>query len=91
MMNDMIEGNAHELVLPDLGINDQPITAGMWLVEQGSRVVEGEQLLEVLAGSAVVDLPSPAGGVLVEILVSEDDPLQTGDRLAVIRCDRHDQ
>ncbi len=74
----------HELTLPDLGIDDQPITLSVWLVEQGSRVAEGEPVVEVLAGAATVDLPSPADGVLAEMLVTEDDPIEVGQTLAVI-------
>ena len=77
----------HELILPDLGIDDQPITVSLWLIERGSRVVEGDQVLEVLAGSATVDLPAPADGVLAETLVSEDELLVVGQRLAVIESD----
>ena len=74
----------YELILPDLGIDDQPVTAGLWLVKRGSRVAEGEPLLEVLCGAAAVDLPSPAGGILAEKLVAADDTLQIGQSLAVI-------
>ncbi|MFH1265389.1 MAG: lipoyl domain-containing protein [Planctomycetota bacterium] len=70
--------------MPDLGFDDRPIRAGLWLVERGSRVAEGDPLLEVLAGSAVVDLAAPADGVLLETLVEEDTPLRPGQRLAVI-------
>ena len=81
----------HELILPDLGLNEQPIVAGLWLFEQGSRVEAGEHLLEVLAGSALVDLAAPAGGVLVERLVDEGDPLRPGQRLAVIESEGTDE
>lgn len=77
----------HELILPDLGIDKVPIVVSLWLVERGSRVAEGDQVLEVLAGPATVDLPAPADGVLVEMLVEEDDTLSVGQRLAVIRSD----
>ena len=77
----------HELILPDLGLDDQPIVAGLWLVECGSRVLAGNPLLEVFAGSAVIDLPAPADGVLAEMLVAEDDPLRPGQPLAVIESD----
>jgi len=76
-----------ELILPDLGLDDQPIVAGLWLVECGSRVSAGDPLLEVLTGSALIDLPSPADGMLAEMLVDEDDPLRPGQPLAVIECD----
>ena len=76
-----------DLILPDLGLGEQPVLAGLWLVEQGGHVSAGEPVLEVLAGSVVVDLPAPTDGVLVETLVDEDTPLQPGQRLAVIRAE----
>jgi pyruvate/2-oxoglutarate dehydrogenase complex dihydrolipoamide acyltransferase (E2) component len=74
----------HELVLPQLGLDDQPMKTGLWLVEPGGRVAAGDPVLEVVVGSAVIDLAAPASGVLAETLVDEDAPLQTGQRLAVI-------
>ena len=74
----------HELIMPDLGIDEVPIVVSLWLVELGSRVAEGEHVLEVLAGPVTVDLPAPAAGELIETLVAEDDVLAVGQRLAVI-------
>ncbi len=74
----------HELTLPELGIDDRPITVSLWLVERDTRVAAGDPVLEVLAGPATVDLPAPADGVLVETFVEEDDPLQVGQRLGVV-------
>ena len=74
----------HYLILPELGIDDQPIVVSLWLIEEGSRVEAGERVLEVLAGAATVDLPAPADGRLVETLVAEDEPLRVGQCLAVI-------
>lgn len=81
----------HELLLPDLGMGETPIVASVWLVELGAQVVEGERLLEVVAGAATVDLPSPASGTLVELLVDEDDELSVGQCLAVIRTSSDDE
>jgi pyruvate/2-oxoglutarate dehydrogenase complex dihydrolipoamide acyltransferase (E2) component len=72
------------LTLPDLGIDDQPIVVSLWLVEAGSWVAAGDQVVELLAGAATVDLPAPADGLLVETLVAEDEPLRAGQRLGVI-------
>ena len=74
----------HELLLPDLGMDQQPTTLSLWLVEAGSEVTEGDRLAEVLAGAATVDLPSPASGVLAETLVGEDETIVPGQALAVI-------
>ena len=65
-------------------MGETPVVASVWLVEVGADVIEGERLLEVVAGAATVDLPSPATGRLVELLVDEDDELTVGQRLAVI-------
>ena len=54
------------------------------IAEPGSHVSEGDRLLEVVAGSVTVDLPAPAGGVLTEMLVSEDEALDVGQVLGVI-------
>jgi pyruvate/2-oxoglutarate dehydrogenase complex dihydrolipoamide acyltransferase (E2) component len=73
-----------ELCLPELDLDDQPITLSAWLVPRGARVTAGERVAEVLAGPATVDLPSPVEGVLVRRLVDEDDPISVGQPLAVI-------
>ena len=72
----------HYLTLPDLGLNG--VTVSLWLVRRGARVARGDALLEVLAGEATVDLPAPASGVLVRKLVAENEPLEVGQRLAIV-------
>jgi 2-oxoglutarate dehydrogenase E2 component (dihydrolipoamide succinyltransferase) len=74
----------HELTLPDLGIEDQPITASSWLVKRGTQVTEDEPVLEVLCGGVTVDLPARINGILLEKLVSDDEVLKVGQKLAVI-------
>ncbi len=77
----------HDLSLPDLGLGDRPVVAGLWLVGLGTQVEEGDQLLEVTADSVVVDIPAPVGGTLVEVLVSEDEPIEARQLLAVIEAE----
>jgi pyruvate/2-oxoglutarate dehydrogenase complex dihydrolipoamide acyltransferase (E2) component len=79
--------NSRHLILPDLGLDDQPIALSIWLVKEGSRVAQGEPVVEVLAGSVTVDLPAPADGVLVEKLVSDGESLAVGQRLAIIEIE----
>lgn len=73
-----------ELRLPDLGLDDRPISLSGWLVSRGARVEEGEPVAEILAGPVTVDLPSPVAGVLVQRLVDVDEALSVGQVLAVI-------
>jgi len=74
----------HELILPELGIDDVPITLSLWLLRQGCRVRAGDRVAEILAGPVTVDLSAEVDGVLVETLVDEDEPLSVGRSLAVI-------
>jgi 2-oxoisovalerate dehydrogenase E2 component (dihydrolipoyl transacylase) len=74
-------------VLPDLGTGAAPITATAWLAQLRGRVIEGDRLLEVMVLDAVVDIPAPASGRLVERRVSEDDGLRPGDVLGLIELD----
>ena len=73
-----------ELRMPDIGLGSAVLTACTWYAEEGDRVVEGDRLLEVLAGEVTIDLPSPASGILTERSVDVDDCLTTGQVLAII-------
>lgn len=76
-----------ELTVPELGFGKGAMTVSLWLVKTGDRVAEGEPVLEILAGAALVDLPSPSDGVIVECAVDEDEPIEVGQVLAVIESD----
>jgi pyruvate/2-oxoglutarate dehydrogenase complex dihydrolipoamide acyltransferase (E2) component len=77
----------HPIVLPELGLGATTIRASVWLVLRGARVVEGDRILEIVAGEVSIDLPAPASGRLTKQLVAEDEPLQTGQVLGVIEED----
>jgi len=79
----------HELVLPSLDLGNVPVAASVWHVPVGKEVLRGESVLEVLAGDVTVDLPAPVSGVLIRKLVAEDEPLQAGQRLAIITTRSH--
>jgi len=70
--------------VPELGIENADLKIGVWLVPLGARVAAGERVVEVLTGEAVVDLSAPIRGILVERLVGEEDPVQTGQILGWI-------
>ena len=76
----------HTFALPELGAGEMPIVVSLWLVEVGDEVTEGDRLIEVCFGAASVDVPAPVSGRLVEALVAEDDVLQVGQKLGVIRA-----
>jgi pyruvate/2-oxoglutarate dehydrogenase complex dihydrolipoamide acyltransferase (E2) component len=74
-----------ELHLPDLDLPGVPVLASTWHATVSQRVVEGDRLLEVVAGDVVVDLPAPATGVLIERCVRIDDHLEVGQVLARVQ------
>jgi pyruvate/2-oxoglutarate dehydrogenase complex dihydrolipoamide acyltransferase (E2) component len=73
-----------ELRMPDLDLPGTSVTVSSWYAAAGSRVVEGDRLLEVLAGDVTVDLAAPASGKLTERCVGVDEPIHFNQLLAVI-------
>lgn len=55
-----------------------------WLVEPGASVAAGDPIMKVETDKALVEIPSPVAGTLLEQLVSLDDEVSTGDPIAVI-------
>ena len=76
-----------EVRLPDLGLSAQSLTIGDWRQRAGSYIVAGDSLVEILSSSAAIDIPSPATGVVVRVLVETGQPVQDGQALALIRPD----
>jgi pyruvate dehydrogenase E2 component (dihydrolipoamide acetyltransferase) len=73
-----------DVTLPSLG---ESVTEGIvtrWFKAVGDHVERDEPLFEISTDKVDSELPSPATGVLTEILVKEGDTVQVGERLAVI-------
>ena len=70
------------LIMPDLGVAQ--MTLSIWFVANGSNVLEGDRLLEVLTGPATFDLSAPATGRLVERTVFVNDRVFPGQTLGFI-------
>ncbi|MGX1267926.1 2-oxo acid dehydrogenase subunit E2 [Streptomyces phaeoluteigriseus] len=72
------------VTLPALGESVTEGTVTRWLKQVGERVESDEPLLEVSTDKVDTEIPSPAGGVLLEITVAEDETVEVGARLGVI-------
>jgi pyruvate/2-oxoglutarate dehydrogenase complex dihydrolipoamide acyltransferase (E2) component len=68
------------LVAPEIGIAG--VSVSLWLVPEGSDVVEGDRVVELVAGGVTVDLGAPVTGRLVRQCVDEDGPVAAGTVLA---------
>lgn len=72
------------VLLPALGESVTEGTVTRWLKSVGESVEADEPLLEVSTDKVDTEIPSPAAGTLLEILVGEDETAEVGAKLAVI-------
>src|SRR5512134_3781759 len=73
-----------QVVMPQLGESVVEGTLSRWLKAKGERVEEYEPLLEVNTDKVDSEIPSPAAGILIEILVPEGTTVNAGTPLAWI-------
>jgi len=74
----------YEFKLPDLG---EGITSGeikKWHVRKGEQIDEDQTIAEVETDKAVVELPSPASGTVVDLKAPEGAKVDVGGVIAVI-------
>ncbi|WP_405711931.1 2-oxoglutarate dehydrogenase, E2 component, dihydrolipoamide succinyltransferase [Streptomyces sp. NBC_00046] len=77
-------GAGTDVTLPALGESVTEGTVTRWLKEVGEEVTEDEPLLEVSTDKVDTEIPAPVSGVLLEIVVAEDETAEVGAKLAVI-------
>ncbi|MCL4445957.1 MAG: hypothetical protein M1134_03635, partial [Actinobacteria bacterium] len=73
-----------DITMPQLGETVTEGTITRWMKSVGEQVAVDEPLFEVSTDKVDTEVPSPASGVLSEILVPEGDTVDVGVRLAVI-------
>ncbi len=69
---------AFEFKLPELGENIESGDVVNILVAVGDTVSEGDSLLEIEAGKASMEIPSPASGTIKEVHVAQGDTVEVG-------------
>ncbi|WP_315971005.1 biotin/lipoyl-containing protein, partial [Streptomyces buecherae] len=75
---------AVSVTLPALGESVTEGTVTRWLKAEGERVEADEPLLEVSTDKVDTEIPAPAAGTLLEIVMGEDETVEVGAELAVI-------
>ena len=73
-----------QITLPALGESVSEGTVSRWLKKVGDTVEADEALLEVSTDKVDTEIPSPAAGTLLEILVQEDETVEVGAVLAIV-------
>ena len=78
---------AYEFTLPDLGEGLTEGEIARWLVAEGDEIEEDQPLVEIATDKTTVEIPSPAGGKVAQILVGEGEVVPVGTLLVVIGAD----
>ncbi len=73
-----------EFNLPDVGEGIHEAEIVRWLVQVGQRVTLDQIILEIQTDKAIVEIPSPVAGEIVEIRVEEGAVVPVGTLLVVI-------
>ncbi len=73
-----------DVILPESDEETADAVVAQWLKKAGERVKLHEPLLEVNTDKVVLEVPSPAGGVLRNVLKKEGDSISPGEALGQI-------
>src|SRR5690242_4920803 len=75
---------ATDIIMPQLGESIAEGTVVKWLIPLGGAIEKDQSLLEVETEKVDLEVPSPASGVLNEILVKAGETVAVGTLLARI-------
>src|SRR4051794_25887369 len=78
----MATGTAVDVVMPQMGVSVSEGTITKWLKQVGDQIEADETLLEISTDKVDTEVPSPASGVVSEILVQEGQTVEVGTLLA---------
>src|SRR5690606_1875622 len=76
-----------QVPMPQMGESIAEGTVSVWLKKVGDRVERDETLMEISTDKVAAEIPSPASGTLVEILVQEGETVEVGTVVAYIETD----
>ena len=80
----MATTEAVDVVMPQMGVSVSEGTITKWLKQVGEQIEADESLLEISTDKVDTEVPSPASGVVTQILVQEGETVDVGTKLAVI-------
>ncbi len=80
----MSTGTQTEVVMPQMGVSVSEGTVTKWLKQVGEAIGRDEPLLEISTDKVDTEVPSPAEGVVTQILVQEGATVEVGTVLALI-------
>lgn len=75
---------ATKVIMPQLGESVDEGTINRWIITEGDKVKEYDPLLEVNTDKVDTEIPSPASGTVLKILIPEGTTIHAGTLLAWI-------
>ncbi|MBS1718617.1 MAG: 2-oxo acid dehydrogenase subunit E2 [Armatimonadetes bacterium] len=75
---------AVEILMPELGESVHEGTVARWLKQVGEQVKEDEPIVEIMTDKVNTELPSPASGVLSQILIPEGGTVHVFAAMGII-------
>src|SRR5262245_60432350 len=76
-----------EVLMPLMGEGVHEATLTNWLIKEGSPVTKDSPLLEVSTDKVDTEIPAPASGILVKVLVPVGTIVKVDQALALISSD----
>ena len=80
----MATGTLVDVVMPQMGVSVSEGTITKWAKSEGEAIEADETLLEISTDKVDTEVPSPASGVVQQIMVQEGETVAVGTKLAVI-------
>jgi len=77
-------GTQTEVVMPQMGVSVSEGTITKWLRQVGDPIGRDEPLLEISTDKVDTEVPSPAEGIVAQILAAEGETVDVGTVIAVI-------
>jgi len=73
-----------EVILPDMGEEVKEATISFWHRDEGDKVTQGEDLVEITTEKASFQVEAPVSGVLSKISAGEGEVVKSGQVLGII-------
>ena len=80
----MAVGSLVDVVMPQMGVSVSEGTVTRWAKEVGDRIEADETIVEISTDKVDTEVPSPASGTVVELLVPEGTTVDVGTAIARI-------
>lgn len=76
-----------EVPMPQMGESIAEGTVSVWLKKVGDRIERDEPIMEIATDKVDAEIPSPAAGILAEIVVEEGATVEVGTVVAYIETE----